>query len=1008
MTSARSRALAVDDINGDGWIDLVASGYHPTQGHFVALLGNGDGTFQLGPAHAGGSPGALDTGDFNGDGHPDFAAANTASDNNTVAVWIGTGDGSFQPGPTLLVNQTPASVQAADLDADGILDLAVASDDEPSYGAGDGLNVLLGRGDATFKPAAGYAAGANPVAVAIYDFTGDGVPDIVAANSVGTNSTVTLLPAEGGGEFVAAPTYAAGIEPADLAAADFNGDGDIDFAVASDERYGAISVILGESGGGFGTPAAYEAGKFPSSAATADFDGDGQTDVAVAVFNEFGATGHVSIVPGNGDGTLFAGAPEYPAGDEAQAVAIGDFNSDGQLDLAIAAYTNMGKVSVLLGNGDGAFQAPITYSTGSNANAVAVGEFNGDGVLDLVTPYRLLLGNGDGTFQTAALHGGSGQGVAVGDFNADGFQDLVSAGSSAFVKVMLGNGDGTFKPQVTYPTASSTPSVAVGDFDNDGIQDLVTANKGTTTIGVLVGNGDGTFRPAVSQSAGSSGSPNDVEIGDFNGDGNQDVAVVFDSLNGRVAVLLGNGDATFQPAVPYATGTSHRGTVADLDGDGDDDIVVAAGVAGSSGTFPSVTVLRGNGDGTFQFMEKYVAGFDPQDVAVGDFDGDGRMDLVVPNVNDTSYPAPGTVAVVLGTADGFAAVRAFPAGPSPISLVVGDLNGDGMPDIAVVNYPDNNSSSPGSVTVLLGTGDGVFVDGGSVTVGFFPVGIAMADFTADGFADLAVSNYGKNGAGTTVSILIGAGDGTFVSSVEYAAGNAPLALAVGDFNADGQSDLAVANALTAGTVSLLLGNGDGSFQPPQSLAVGARPQAVIVDDFNSDGIADLATGNYTGGTVTVLLGTVDSTFDTQSYAVGNFPVSLASGDFDGDGDADLAVVNFTGVVVLTNAGDWTPMPSISPERSSNAENVKFGDYNGDGHTELIASDEQVGGDERCRQVQMACWPTGGVWKEKHPSDSGGLQPTNVRPSTKLVNRVIRAVAVRGDMLEDDMIMNWNL
>jgi len=272
---------------------------------------------------------------------------------------------------------------------------------------------------------------------------------------------------------------------------------------------------------------------------------------------------------------------ELAAGSGPDSVAVGDFNGDGKLDLAVA-NSGSNDVSVLLGNGDGTFQTAL-YSplVGVNPVSVAVGDFNGDGKLDLVVVnsfsnnVSVLLGNGDGTFQTA-LDFDTGAGpvsVAVGDFNADGRLDLVVANFAAGnVGVLLGNGDGTFQPAVNYGAGPLPVSVAVGDFNGDGKLDLAVANQsagnaGPSMVGVLLGNGDGTFQPAVEYGAGSDTDSSSVALGDFNGDGNLDLAVANSGSTNRVSILLGNGDGTFQSAVDYAGGSSLL-AVGDFNGDG--------------------------------------------------------------------------------------------------------------------------------------------------------------------------------------------------------------------------------------------------------------------------------------------------------------------------------------------------------------------------------------------------------------------------------------------------------
>ena len=302
------------------------------------------------------------------------------------------------------------------------------------------------------------------------------------------------------------------------------------------------------------------AGSNPTSAAVGDFNGDGKLDLAVAN----AGSKNVSVLLGNGDGTFKApvnfGAPGP------QSVAVGDFNGDGKLDLAV---TNAG-VSILLGNGDGAFRAPVTYATGNSPSSVAVGDFNRDGKVDLavansgasngVASVSVLLGRGDGTFNPAVNYsGGFGSlSLAVGDFNRDGKLDLVEANfSTGNVSILLGNGNGTFQAPRSYGTNGAPTSVAVGDFNRDGKLDLVVANLvnnsgGAGSMGVLLGNGDGTFQPVVNYGLGSN--PDSVAIGDFNGDGKLDLAVANSGGYGNPAsmkLLLGNGNGTFQPALEF-------------------------------------------------------------------------------------------------------------------------------------------------------------------------------------------------------------------------------------------------------------------------------------------------------------------------------------------------------------------------------------------------------------------------------------------------------------------------
>ncbi len=334
-----------------------------------------------------------------------------------------------------------------------------------------------------------------------------------------------------------------------LAIGDFNRDGKADLAI-TDANSGTVSILLGNGNGTFQPAVNYSTGG-ANSVATGDFNGDGKLDLAVATAGE-----SVSILLGNGDGTFQVPA-SYSTGSGSApfSVAVGDFNRDGKLDLAVANYRGA-DVTVLLGNGDGTFQAPASYSTGSGSAplSVAVGDFNRDGKLDLVVGkftcpnnpcgnLSVLLGNGDGTFQAGVDYnaGFEPTSVAVADFNNDGKLDLAVADiSSAHVNILLGNGDGTFQASVNYNAGADPVSVAIGDLNGDGKLDLAVENIGSSYVSILLGNGDGTFQSAENYSFGSSSSSDatgSVGIGDFDRDGGLDLAVAAPGSTG-VYVLL--------------------------------------------------------------------------------------------------------------------------------------------------------------------------------------------------------------------------------------------------------------------------------------------------------------------------------------------------------------------------------------------------------------------------------------------------------------------------------------
>jgi hypothetical protein len=360
---------------------------------------------------------------------------------------------------------------------------------------------------------------------------------------------------------------------------------------------------------------------------------------------------------------------------------------------------------------------------------------------------------------------------------------------------------------------------------------------------------------------------------------------------------------SFSAPVNYAVGqVPFSVAVGDFNGDGRPDLAVANQVGNS------VSVLLGNGDGSFQTARNFAAGDTPKSVVIGDFNNDGKLDLAVANI------VSNTVSVLLGNGDGtFQTPQTFATGFFPFSVAVGDFNGDGKPDLAVANETGS------SVSVLLGNGDGTFQTPQNYFVGFAADSVAVGDFNGDGKPDLAVSGNG-------VSVLLGNGDGTFQTPQNYGAGGGTaLSVAVSDLNGDGKSDLAVANNLLPGTVSVLLGNGDGTFQAAHNFAVGADAVSVVVGDFNGDGKPDLAVPNVSQNSVSVLLGNGDGTFQTaHNFAVGASPWSVAMGDFNRDGKPDLAIANAAGnsVSVLLNALVSTTVVS-GPANSTYAQSVTY-------------------------------------------------------------------------------------
>jgi hypothetical protein len=359
--------------------------------------------------------------------------------------------------------------------------------------------------------------------------------------------------------------------------------------------------------------------------------------------------------------------------------------------------------------------------------------------------------------------------------------------------------------------------------------------------------------------------PYGVATGDFNGDGKADLAVA-NFEDGTVSVLLGNGDGTFQPHVDYKTdvGTTNV-SVGDVNADGHLDIITS-----NSNSTSTVSVLLGNGDGTFQPAVNYTAGTYTYAPTLGDFNGDGKIDIIVTNFGDLTF------SVFLGNGDGtFQPAKTFAVNHRTGSLVAGDFNRDGKLDLA---GPDNDDNE---ITVYIGNGDGTFQPGVDYAGGSQPSGIKTGDFNHDGKLDLAASNAcADNDPGCfkdslgTASIFLGKGDGTFEPKHDYPAGYDALDIALDDFNGDGNLDVAVVNGCNFcsqyGYVTVQLGNGDGTLQPAISINnISLLPVALTTGHFDgsSRGSADIAVAdlaNYDGTTVSVLLNNAATRFAGSS------------------------------------------------------------------------------------------------------------------------------------------------
>ena len=605
--------------------------------------------------------------DVNGDGIPDLVGLTVVANGKelegtaTLVILLGRPDSSFELKASyqlMATNVTSAAFAVGDLNGDHKPDIAVAS--QGFLNSGGEISVFLGNGDGTFQTErVAYSSATTPYAVAIADLNGDGKADLAFTQSGGLGVAL----GNGDGTFATPDTYQTlGALPnviPTLAIGDVNGDGIPDMVTSG------VSIFFGDGTGKFPKRQDYLVPYTTGGIILTDVDGDGGIDIVEGSGNAL-IFSPSSILFDRGDGTYFGPKVSLaPTSSVSEALASGDFNSDGIPDLV---SLNPSGVTVLKGDGAGGFSATYQYGFNSSTSGavasvanVVVGDFNNDGKLDFAVGYEtspgsstlaIFLGRGDGTFQQPVNTTVPSGVVALagGDFNGEGRLDLAVvtttgiSNSQDAILILLGKGDGTFSAPVSYPAAPDVSSMLAGDFNGDGKQDLAVVNTNggagdlSSSIGFLLGKGDGTFTPGTSIPIANL---NAIGVGDFNGDGKLDIAA---EAAGGLTIFLGRGDGTFAQSAVYPNAAGDSVLVTDLNGDGIPDLVLGT------------SYVLGNGDGTFQppvplfgsSSSLYVLN---SPLIGADLTGDGKIDLVsttalgVVSFLNVSQPQPAVTVV---------------------------------------------------------------------------------------------------------------------------------------------------------------------------------------------------------------------------------------------------------------------------------------------------------------------------------------------------------------------------
>ncbi|CAF1313567.1 unnamed protein product [Rotaria sordida] len=841
--SSAPNGISLFDLNNDNHLDLIVT--TRDEGFIGIFLGYGNGSFQEMTKYSTGSLSStyrIAIADFNNDYRYDFAVTDIVNDK--IIIFYGYGNGSFQLARTYFTGfgSSPYAITTAKLKNSNQINIIVTL-----WGTGN-VGILTEYIAAEFANQKTLSTGSapQPYSVTVGNFNDDNYIDIVIVNSGSDN--LDILFNTGNGTFERQITYPIGADsyPQYVIADDINKDNHLDI-VTVNSKSNSISLIMGYDNGTFDLPRVYSTGKdsHPLAVAIGDLNNDNRSDLIIAN----AGTDSIGILIGfhyttfQSYKTYFSDNTRRPQG-----IITRDFNNDKYLDIAVA-FSLSDKIGILLGYGNGSFGIMMTYSTGngSRPQSLTVHDFNNDGQLDIVVissatnDIGILLGYGNGSFTTSRRYStGNGSGpiaIILTDINNDGEIDIVVANAAANnIGILLGHGNLTFDTIITYSTGNNSKpqSLAVGDFDNDGQIDIAVANFLTSNISIFLGYQNGNFTIQVSYSTGYQSWPHSITVGDFNRDNRLDIATCNFNMN-DVSIFLGYGNGSFAPFRTFSTGDGSAPLFIEARDFNNDDILDIVVVNYGTNT---IVVLFGFGDGSFLPGIAYQTGVGsaPCTLTTGDFDNNSQLDIIVTNEQSND------ISIFLAyDRELYGSITSYSMGfgSQPHSIAIGDLNNDGLSDIVVANYGTDN------VGILLGHNHGVFdtIPTYSVGVGSSPYSVSIADFNNDNQLDIVVSNSESD----NITILIGNGNGTFVIGATYSTGTGsrPCTVAVGDFDNNNITDIAIANYGT-NNVFLLYGYGNGLFgnQTSYDLGYGYRPYSIVIKDLNQDNWMDIVIACY--------------------------------------------------------------------------------------------------------------------------------------------------------------------
>ncbi len=675
-----------------------------------------------------------------------------------------------------------------------------------------------------------------------------------------------------------------------ICCADFNADSHMDMAAANGEA-DKISVILSDGSGGFQAPHSYMADLQTVSIFAADVDNDYDIDLVAA--NSY--SDNVSVFKNNGDGS-FMPATNYGTGDQPQSIFAADINYDGYKDIITANY-NSDDISVLVNRRNGTFRVARNYAAGDMPSDVYAIDLDADNLLDLVVPnytyngtVNVLINNGDSAFYSAVPYpaGYYACSIFAGDLDGDGDNDVAVTNESSYdaaISILMNSGNGVLLPRQSYDTETNPDPIYGGDFDFDGDIDLAVAGNDyeNSYICVMENNGGGEFSELSEYETPSN--PTSVCVADIDNDNDRDIIIGNQGANFfSVYVNIGNG--RFAAALELPTGYNpSRISGQDFDGDGDCDLAVT--FADYYGYSSRIAIIENNGDRTFQDTTFHNSRVNTGEFSLGDFDGDSCIDMAALYGD---YDSKGFTLLMNDCQGYFQRWMDYSlTNESHSSIVSDDYDLDGDRDLAVTT---SYYSDSGIVQIWPNGGDGIFQPGATYDAGENPASALSVDVELDGDKDLIFACGGYYSEG--IIVIRNNGGGIFGGPDYYPTTIGITAISAQDINNDGYPDLAgLTYNYDTSYVSTWINAGDGSFQSGANIGAGTNLEDVEGGDFDGNAFIDLAVanGDYGSGNIAILLNVGGALERAGYYGVGQQPISVFVADFDGDDLKDIAVAN---------------------------------------------------------------------------------------------------------------------